>query len=196
MNPKTKVQFLPAQNLLTFLNFQSQTRFLDFFGIQKLFRIIFFFDKKYSKKIIGLFTFISLYNQATLSKKGFFFSITNSFLVSLLVILRVIGCIFDFFFVPSSLFDNLLLFGKKVLLLQSMVLVYLNRNKEFLNGFQKIKIISKPCRQVYVSYKLFKKIYGSPTLRQKLFVLTTVCGLLTHTEVLKKKIGGTLLFMV
>ena len=48
---------------------------------------------------------------------------------------------------------------------------------------------------MYVSYRNLKKIYISAQVEQRVFVLTTNQGILTHTEALKKKIGGTLLFL-
>lgn len=190
-----KVQFLPAQKLLNLDNYQVQTQFLNFFGIQKLFRLVYFFDKHYSKKVFRIDMLISFFNQAVNARKNFFFSLINKFLFHVLLVLRQIGCLVDFFFVPRSLFLNRLLFTTKFFLDTTLVLAYLNKTLEVIGTFQKIKILSKPSRQVYVSYRNLKKIYISAQVEQRVFVLTTNQGILTHTEALKKKIGGTLLFL-
>jgi hypothetical protein len=85
---------------------------LVFFGIEKVISLIYFFDKKYKKKLVSISSIIASVNQAGLSKKFFFFSFVNSYLYTLLVCLRQIGFIFDFFFVPFQIFQHFLFWGQ------------------------------------------------------------------------------------
>lgn len=180
--------------MLSIFNFKLQ--FLEFFGIQKLFRLVYFFDKKYSKKIFRLDFLISFFTQATYSRKKFFFTFVNFFLLQILEVLRSIGFLLDFFLVPKSLFSSTLVFSSTLPFEQRLVLVYLNKNITMGATFQTVTLFSKPSRQIYVSYRQLKNCYVRLVEGQKVFVLSTIFGIITHTEVLKKKIGGTLLLVV
>ena len=85
-----------------------QTQFLNFFGIQKLFRLVYFFDKHYSKKVFRIDMLISFFNQAVNARKNFFFSLINKFLFRVLLVLRQIGW---FGFGAMLLFLGLLIIG-------------------------------------------------------------------------------------
>lgn len=170
--------------------------FLDFFGIQKLFRIVYFFDKKFTKKLIGLVPLVNFLNQALTGGKLFFFCLVNSYVVELLACLKSVGFLFDFLIIPPSLFKACVLFGDKVLLDHSVALVYLVKNLDTLNHISRIKLFSKPSRQVYLSYIALKKLCHLTKCGQRMFVLTTAFGVVTHTELLSKRFGGTLLFIV
>lgn len=71
------------------------------------------------------------------------------------------------------------------------IIIVLKYNYNFSN-LKNLKIVSKPSRTIYFSYKDICKIYE----KQLLYIFSTSCGYLTSLECKQKKIGGFLFFYV
>ncbi len=71
------------------------------------------------------------------------------------------------------------------------IVITLKYNYNFSN-FKFLKIVSKPSRSIFFSYKDINKIYE----KQVLYIFSTSLGYLTSLECKQKKIGGFLFFYV
>jgi ribosomal protein S8 len=71
------------------------------------------------------------------------------------------------------------------------IIIILKYNFNFSN-FKNFKIVSKPSRLIYFSFKDIFKIYE----KQVLYIFSTSLGYLTSLECKQKKIGGLLFFYV
>lgn len=71
------------------------------------------------------------------------------------------------------------------------LIINLKYNYNFSN-FKNFKIVSKPSRSIFFSFKDISKIYE----KQVLYIFSTSLGYLTSLECKQKKIGGLLFFYV
>ena len=71
---------------------------------------------------------------------------------------------------------------------QQQLLVYLKYQQNNKSHFDKIKILSKPGRRLYVKNSWFHK-----NAKQGLFIVSTPLGFLTHTKAKYFNVGGELI---
>ena len=160
-------------------------------SILTLMQILTFVDKKRTKKVISLSNFINKLKQAVKTKSTFTVCYANTYFISFLNLLKKHGYIFNYFIVPEVFFKDFLKFGYKEDFYSRLVLIYFTGYKTEEISLKKIKLISKPSRQIYISYASLTKLVPYKSVSCT-YVLNTTKGLISHTEALQHKIGGNL----
>lgn len=164
-------------------------------SILTLMQILKFVDKKKAKKVISLAGFINKLKQAIRAKSTFTICYANTYFINFLNLLKKHGYIFNYFIVPDIFFKEFLKFGYKDHFYSKLVLVYFTGYKSEEISLKNIKLISKPSRQVYVSYASLTKLVPFKNVSCTYFLNTTK-GLISHTDALQHKIGGNLVCVV
>lgn len=80
---------------------------LSKFGIQKVFKIIRYLEKKQKKKIVSIYTLVNLINQSITTKQFFFVSYLTANLVLFLGFLKQINYIFNYCILPKTVLLSL-----------------------------------------------------------------------------------------
>lgn len=168
---------------------------LTLFGrssILTLMQILTFVDKKRVKKVINLIGLIEKLKHALKTKSIYTVYYANDYFIQFLNLLKTHGYIFNYFIIPESFFKDYLKFGYKEDFYSRLVLVYFSGYKTEEVGLKHIKLISKPSRQIYITYASLTKLvlYKNVTCT---YILNTTKGLVSHTEALQYKIGGNLI---
>jgi ribosomal protein S8 len=172
------------------------THLFEMLGIQKLFKIVRYLDKKHTKKLLSFFSLVACINQTIFNRRFVFFCFVKLNLVAFLYLLKRLHFLFDFYVIPQKLIGAVGALTGLPILLTDLVLGYLNDEASmFISGFC-IKYFSTPKRPVYLSFKGLRILCRVSNLGRRQFVLHTTCGLLTHTEALKQGLGGKLLCII
>jgi len=73
------------------------------------------------------------------------------------------------------------------------LIIYLYYKQQY-PKWNNLKILYRPSHQRYITVHFLRKIYSNEF--NKLFILETSHGIITHNDALKKNIGGILLFSI
>lgn len=164
------------------------------FSILKIQHILFFVDKKNKKKLINLFSFISQIKMAILKKRSFFIFYKNKYIIIFLNLLKKFGLIFNYFLLCSSLIFPFLYFSKFYFFISNLLIIFFRQTLSTFSMINKIKLLSKPSRYLYIS---FKNLTNITTIKNNfIFFLNTNIGIMSHFEALRLKIGGNLLCLI
>lgn len=125
-----------------------------------------------------LIKFLISIKNAYLLKKHFVKFFFNKKFISLSKVLYKYGFIQDFWLEKQ----------KSAKLKIVIALKYYNQSNNFLS----LKLVSKPSRSLFFSYRDLCKLYE----KQTLYILSTSLGYLSSLDCKKLKIGGTLFFYV
>lgn len=158
-----------------------------------LLRILIFCDKKkQTKKQITIYSLFNHLQQGIIKKSPIIVTYINSYIIAFLNLLKKTGFIRSYYLVPGKLIKPFLQYGYKPFIHEHIAVIYLHNNQIKLENALTITFISKPKRQIFITYK--KLIALSKTQQGSTIILiNTVFGLITHTEALQKQIGGQLL---
>ncbi|MGX7576533.1 30S ribosomal protein S8 [Candidatus Vidania fulgoroideorum] len=115
---------------------------------------------------------VSNFNNSISINKKYFLSPLSNFLISIVLKLKNLDII------------------KSFKIKNNKLLCYYNYKNWILKGYEKIKIISK------VGKKLYLKNKNIIFYKKKLLILTTNLGILTTKECLEKKIGGEVILNI
>ncbi len=163
---------------------------------KKLIQIVNFVDKKKEQKKINLYEFHKSLIQSSLKKQITAVCYVNKYLINLLNLFKKVGLIQAYYHIAPIFFKNFLRFGYKQTFIKKIVIIFFiqkqNSGRLYL---PKLLIISKPSRQIFITYKkLLELNHHHPATT--FFFLNTTHGLITHLEALQKKIGGNLICIV
>jgi ribosomal protein S8 len=155
--------------------------------------VLFTFLHKKTKKLFKFYTIIAQLNWSIKKKQQYFFFFIGHYSILFLEKIRQKGFIFDFLLLPLVIIKNYI--TKKFFINLNIGIVFFNNNKFFGNPIYHIKIISKPSRSIFVTYKNLLQLHFWSTQRH-LYMLHTNRGLLTYEQAVFYKIGGILLCKV
>lgn len=156
-----------------------------------LMQILTFVDKKRTKKLINLNGLVTKMQQALNKRSTFTLYYVNNYFVVLLNLLKKQGYIFNYFLVPVAYFASFLKFGFKEDFYSRVALIYFSGYKSEEISLKRIKLTSKPSRQIYITYATLSKLVPYKNVSCT-YILNTTKGLISHTEALQYKIGGNL----
>jgi ribosomal protein S8 len=160
-------------------------------------RVLVFIDKKYQKKVINLSGLVSHIQWAIKSSLNPVIYYSTEYFILLLKILKKYGFIFNYYFIPEIFYKNFLKYNYKTDFYPRLLFIFLKNSKLNVKALTKLKLISKPHRQIYLTYtQLNKLILFKNGTNINIYLLNTTKGLMPHTVALKYKIGGNLLCLV
>jgi ribosomal protein S8 len=160
-------------------------------SILTLMQILTFVDKKHTKKVISLNGLVNKMQQALHKRSTHTLYYVNNYFIELLNLLKKQGYIFNYFIIPEVFFSSYLKFGYKEDFYSRLALIYFSGYKSEDISLKRIKLISKPSRQIYISYPALTKLVPFKNVSCT-YILNTTKGLVSHTEALQHKIGGNL----
>lgn len=160
-------------------------------------RVLVFIDKKYQKKVINLSGLVSHIQWSIKSSLNPVIYYSTEYFILVLKILKKYGFIFNYYLIPDIFYKNFLKYNYKIDFYPRLIFIFLKNLRPGLKALTKFKLISKPHRQIYLTYsQLNKLILFKSGTTINIYLLNTTKGLLTHTTALKYKIGGNLLCFV
>lgn len=163
---------------------------------QQLSQILTFCDKKKkTKKVITLFELHNRLKQSIINKMPTTVAYTNSYILRFLITLQMTGYINTFFRVPSLLLKSFFRYGYKPFIHNNLVLVFLQPNTPIVRTSLHITFISRPGREIHVSYKKLVQL-NKTQQNSAVFIVNTTQGLIVHKLALQKQIGGNLVCLI
>lgn len=164
-------------------------------GITKLQQILTFVDKKNAKKVISIAGLIAVMKQALEKKLYHAAYFSNKKILAFLNVLKEKGFIFNYHIVPPIFFKCFLVFGYKPIFHKQVVFIYFRKSPQFGEGLVNIKLISRPSREVYITYQELVNL-NKHNFASIIYFLNTTKGVLSHIEAINYKIGGKLICAV
>lgn len=184
----------PIHSIMIDLNINKLTQ-QNQISINKLQQILTFVDKKNAKKPVNLVTLINRLKQALVKQNNFTVYYASNVILSFLNILKKQGYIFNYYMVPAPFFKPFLNFGYKSIFYNRVVIIYLRKSAKFGSGLNDLTLLSKPSRQLFVSYANLRKMIKFQHATS-VYILNTTKGMISHVDALKHKIGGNLICAV
>lgn len=146
-------------------------------------------------KPVSLVTLANSLNLAVRHNKTFTVVYVNDYLVSLLQLFKKSGFIYDYFVLPEGYYKAFSVCELSPAYASRVCLIYLRYNQEHNPSLHSVKLLSKPSRQLFVTWDSLRKLVR-PNQITEVYVLNTVKGLMTHPEALQAQIGGNLIVKV
>ena len=163
---------------------------------QKLKQIVKFVDKKRTIKKVSLYEFDRSLKQCIAKKETTAVCYVNKYLLNFFNLLKRTGFIQAYYLVPSAIFKSFLRYGFKPIFHNRVVIIFFTqRLYEGRFYLPNITIISRPSRQIFITYQKLLELSHLHSTTTTFFINTTF-GLITHAEALQKKIGGNLICII
>jgi len=128
-------------------------------------------------------------------RKVFTVCYINEYLLSALQLFKKKGFIYDYMVVPQSYFKLMSLCGLNPAFSSKVCVIYLRYSQEHGISLHNIKLLSKPSRQLYVTWKSLKKL-AKPDSIAEIYILNTVNGVMSHDAAIQAQIGGNLIALI
>ena len=169
--------------------------------------------KKKNRKIITSFSsLIAQINVANSTNKLYVYIIFTPFILNVLKLLVAKNIFFSWYLLEQQNKQNIVVPTKRVIVNFSsygssnynplifyyyLFAIFFRYSIKYGHAFKKLVVFSTVARQTHISARQIKKYFvNSSNITNRVTVFNTVIGLLTHSDLINTKCGGTLLLQV
>ena len=157
--------------------------------------VISFANKQHTSKHVTIYALINSLNMATKHNKVFTVCYVNDYLLSVLKLFKKHGFVYDYAVLPESYYNILSLCNLSPDFAKRLCVVYLRYSNEHGLSLRNIKLLSKPSRQLYVTWEELSRLAKKDSVAE-VYILNTAQGVMTHNEAMKEQIGGNLIALI